>query len=310
MERALNKLIQKPHTHKPLPFETVGVRYNSEVTDVIHYKDGSTETIHHGHNVMLNSFLPLVTDLLVNGGNRQLKYWAVGSGDASWDTEPKQEKVIITINQPCTSDGKIKITLNDEVHEITIVAGSNSTAVASTIKNNIKFSATQRTWDVKNEGNVVTFTSQTFENLNGKHSYEDNGTGAVGTVSVQDGQAESSRPTPSPTRTGLYNEVYRKSIDTSETYQEDGIHFLNDSGEVTTDPTNIIEVRLTFGYEEGLKDNEETPWREFSIVGGKDATSALTTGRYMNIKTHACIIKTKNMIVERKIKFTFTNADS
>lgn len=93
MERAFSKLVRKPHTRNPLPSETVGVRYKSEVSDVIHYADGSVETINHGHNVMLNSFLPLITDLLVNGKDRQLKYWAVGSGDASWDTEPKQEKL-------------------------------------------------------------------------------------------------------------------------------------------------------------------------------------------------------------------------
>lgn len=309
MERAFSKLVRKPHTRNPLPSETVGVRYKSEVSDVIHYADGSVETINHGHNVMLNSFLPLITDLLVNGKDRQLKYWAVGSGDASWDTEPKQEKVIITINQACASDGKIKVTLAGEVHEVTVRAGENANTVATLIKN-MSFSTSQRTWDAESLDNVVTFTSQTFENLSGKHSYDDGGTGATGTVVVVEGQSEIKRRTPLPTDKGLQNEVYRKKITTNANYPEDGIHFLNEAGEISTEPTNVVEIQLTFGYNEGLKNGAETPWREFSIVGGANATDTLKTGYYMNVKTHACIVKTNKMLVERKIKFTFTNADS
>ena len=309
MENALNKLVQKPYTRKPLSSETIGVRYKSEVSDVIHYADGSVETINHGHNVMLNSFLPLVTDLLVNGGNRQLKYWAVGSGSDLWDSEPKQEKVIVTINAPCTSSGKVTVTLNGVTYDVGVVAGDSPETVASLLRR-IEFSPSQRTWDVSGTGNVAIFTSQTFESLSGTHSYKDNGTNAVGTVTIEKGQAESTRRNPEPTDTGLMNEVYRKKITTNENYPNDGIHFLKDTGEISSDPTNIIEIQLTFGYNEGLKDGEETPWREFSIVGGKDATDQLETGYYMNVKTHACIVKTNSMLVERKIKFTFTNADN
>lgn len=309
MDKAFRKLTRKSHTRNPLPSETVGVRYTSEVSDVIHYSDGGVETVEHGHNTMLNSFLPLITDLLVNGDNRQLKYWAVGSGDTSWDTEPKQEKVIITINQPCTSDGIVKVTLDGELHEVRVLAGETATDVATAIRR-MSFSTSQRTWDAESVDNVITFTAQTFENLTGKHSYEDNGTGATGSVVVVEGSTEITRRTPLPTDTGLQNEVYRKKIETNPNYPQDGIHFLNELGEISTEPTNIIEIQLTFGYNEGLKDGKDTPWREFSIVGGNNATETLKTGCYMNAKTHACIVKTNKMLVERKIKFTFTNADS
>lgn len=310
MEKALSKLIHNSASRNPHPTETVGVRYKSEVSDVVHYADGRVETLNHGHNVMLNSFLPLITDLLVNGQNCQLKYWAVGSGDAEWDSEPKKEKVIITINQPCTSDGIVKVTLAGELHEISVVAGENSTAVATQIRR-MPFAPSQRTWDVESSGNVVTFTSQTFENLGGVHSYDDNGTGATGTVTIVEGQSETNRRPPEPTDAGLMDEFYRKEIKSNpNSYPDDGIHFLNEAGEISKTPTNILEIRLTFGYEEGLKNGEETPWREFSIVGGRNATEALNTGYYMNVKTHACIVKTRNMLVERKIKFTFTNADN
>ena len=309
MERALNRLVQKPYTKKPLPSETVGVRYNSEVVDVIHYADGNIETVNHGHNVMLNSFLPLVTDLLVNGSDCQLKYWAVGSGDDNWDSEPKQEKVFITINSTCTSGGTVKVTLDDVPYSVGVVEGDTPDTVATKLKG-INFDASPRRWDVSGTGNIVIFTSQTFESLEGNHSYNDNGTNATGNVTVEKGQSNTTRRTPEPTDEGLINEVCRKRITENSTYPGDGIHFLNDEGEISQDPTNIIEIQLTFGYNEGLKDGEETPWREFSIVGGREATDSIGTGYYMNIKTHACIIKTNNMLVERKIKFTFTNADN
>lgn len=310
MERAFRKLTRKPHTRNPLPSETVGVRYKSEVSDVIHYDDGRVLNVNHGHNVMLNSFLPLVTDLLVNGGDRQLKFWAVGSGESDWDTEPKNEKVQIIINQPCTSDGLVKITLNGEMHEINVMAGATATAVATQIKTSAMTSFS--TWDVESEGNIVTFVSQSYSDLTGVFRYDENGTGATGTMTIlADGSSGIKRRTPLPTDVGLIDEVYRKPITTNPNYENDGIHFLDENGKVSNEPTNVIEIQLTFGYNEGLKDGKETPWREFSIVGGLNASGdELGTGYYMNVKTHACIVKTNKMLVERKIKFTFTNADS
>lgn len=311
MERAFNRLIggRKPKVRNPFPVETVGVRYKSEVCDVVHYADGRVETIDHGHNVMLNSFLPLITDLLVNGGSRQLKYWAVGKGESTWDTEPSPEIVTVVINNGCTQNGNVTLTLGGVAYSVALTTNDSAETVATKLSA-ISFNSSAVTWNVERYGATVTFTAQKDGNITGASSYNPNNTGALGSVSVTDGKSEMLRPTPLPTQNGLVNEVYRKKIENNANYPNDGIHFLDSNGDISTAPTNIIEIQLTFGDDEGLENGEETPWREFSIVGGSDATATLKTGYYMNVKNHACLVKTNTMTVERKIKFTFTNADS
>ena len=311
MEKALNKLLQNSHTRNSLRSENIDVSYKSEVVDIIHYADGTTETVNHGHNVMLNSFIPLLTDLLVNGGDRQLKYWAVGTGEENWDTEPKQEKVIISITSPCTTTGNVKVTLAGVSYAVSVQSGATAVQVAQSLSG-ISFATSEIKWTASVVDNVVTFTSPTYENLTDTHSYDSNSTGANGIVTIEQGSKEIVRPTPQPTQNKLVNEVYRKKIATSVDYPDDGIHFLGSDGNISESPTNIIEIQLTFGEDEGFKNSSETEskWREFSIVGGSEATDVLGSGYFMNVKNHACLTKTRTMLVERKIKFTFVNADS
>ena len=311
MEKAFEKLLKKYPSPNTARSETIGVRYESEVTDVIHYKDGRVETVNLGHNVMLNSFIPLITDLLVNGGDRQLKYWAVGAGEENWDTEPKPEKVTITITDPCETAGTVKITLSGVTYSVSVQAGATAVQVAQAISG-INFDTSERVWVASTIDNAVTFVADVNENLPNTHSYDPNGTGAYGSVSIIEGSKEIVRPTPQPTQIKLVNEVYRKPIIKNEAYPNDGIHFLTDSGSISASPTNILEIQLTFGYDEGFLNSSDTEskWREFSIVGGNSATEELNTGYFMNVKNHACITKTRSMLVERKIKFTFENADN
>lgn len=324
MEKALRRLIKpkSPHTRNPFPSESIGVRYRSEVLDVIHYGDGRVETIDHGHNVMLDEFLPLLTDLLVNGGDRQLKYWAVGKGETDWDIEPTPEKVVVSITSPCTQTGNVTVTLNGTARNVQITMGDSAVTVANKIKAQATATGVEwEGWDVEQNGSVVVFTAQSTGDMavNGKnvHTYNPNATGALGNVTITDGTFESKRPVPthdqsfrSEGKGCLHNEIYRKAITTSKYYENDGIHFLDSEGNKSATPTPIIEIQLTFEADEGLENGNETPWREFSIVGGSGATATFGTGYYMNVKNHACIVKTNDMIVERKIRFTFTNSDT
>ena len=56
------------------------------IVDIIHYKDGRVEEIDRGHNLVVNSLLPLLQCLLKNDSSyKGIQYWAVGSGSDSWD---------------------------------------------------------------------------------------------------------------------------------------------------------------------------------------------------------------------------------
>lgn len=199
--KAIEKLLDSPNCS---PSENVGVKYYSHIIDHITYLGGGVDIIDHGHNVMLNSFLPLLTNLLVNGTGA-LKYWAIGIGESGWDI---------------------------------------------------------------------------------------------------------ALPSPLATQVLLVNEACRKEIASSVTYPNDGIFFIDSEGERSVTPSNIIEIQLTFGANEGLSDGvSDTPWREFGIVGGSGATSVKDSGTFMNTKNHGTLTKTSTMIVERKIRFTFTNAN-
>ena len=56
------------------------------IVDTIRYSDGRVEVVEHGHNLVVNSMLPLLQCLLKNDSNYSgIQYWAVGSGSESWD---------------------------------------------------------------------------------------------------------------------------------------------------------------------------------------------------------------------------------
>ena len=100
-------------------------------------------------------------------------------------------------------------------------------------------------------------------------------------------------PSPNATDNVLTSEIGRKAISASN------IVFLNDSGSVSSTPTNVIQITVTFGANEC-----NGSWREFAIVGG-NATASANTGILINHKTHALIQKDSNMQIERQMRFTF-----
>lgn len=65
-------------------FNIVGCK----IVDTIHnVKTGSTRVIEHGHNLVVNTVLPLIMGML-RGDLQGIQYWAIGSGSPSWDTTP------------------------------------------------------------------------------------------------------------------------------------------------------------------------------------------------------------------------------
>lgn len=326
MDKAFRKVIgRKPSLRNPIPNENIGVRYNSEITDTIHYADGRTEVIDHGHNVMLDSFLPLITNLLVSGKGKLL-YWALGTGDPVWDNVGKKEVVTYTFKGECTQTGTAIVTLDGTSINVVISQGDSSTKIASEVKTILQNNATVGAkWNFDVNVNTVVCTAVTEGNKTGTHSFSQGGA-IIGdyNVTITDGQTAGERPEPTHNqigtilgksgttgKCGIPNEFYRKKIETGTgIYADDGIHFLDENGDVSATPTNIIEIKLTFKENEGLLNGkDEAPWRCFGIVGGDGASTTLGSGLFMNAKNHAVITKTNTMVVERKIKFTFTNAD-
>lgn len=326
MDRAFKKVIGRkvPSPRNPAPNENIGVRYNSHITDTIHYADGRTELIDHGHNVMLDSFLPLITNLLVSGKGK-LMYWVLGTGEEAWDTAGKKEVVVITITNVCTKTGTVTVTLNGTAVDVVLTKDDATPTIASNIKSALQTNGTTGAeWNFDVNQNVITCTAVTEGKKTGKHTYSAGDTGALGNVSFEAGQTAGTRPEPSHSqigtikgksgttgKCGILNEFYRKEIKKGTgIYVDDGIHFLDSNGQITSTPTNVIEVKLTFTENEGLLDGGvEAPWRTFGIVGGDGASTTLGSGLFMNAKNHPVITKTNTMVVERKIKFTFTNAD-
>lgn len=325
MDKAIKKVIgQKFSSRNFSPNETIGVRYKSEITDVIHYSDGHTNIVDHGHNVMLDSFLPLITNLLVNEKGKLL-YWVLGAGDPVWDSAGKKEVVTYTFSHECVQTGTAVITLDGTSIDIVISKGDSTTTIASNIKSILQNDPTVgSSWNFDVNINKVICTAVSEGNKTGTHSYSDGNTGALGSVSVVDGQTAGTRPEPTHNqlgtilnqsgnigKCGILNEFYRKKIEAGTgIYADDGIHFLDENGDISTAPTSIIEIKLTFKENEGLLDDgKEAQWRCFGIVGGDGASEDLGSGLFMNAKNHAVITKTDTMVVERKIKFTFTNAD-
>lgn len=105
---------------------------------------------------------------------------------------------------------------------------------------------------------------------------------------------DNTNPTPATVNdVGCTNEIGRKQIPTT------AIKFLDSSNLVTETPTNKLQITLTFSENEC-----NGTWREFAIFGG-NATSTRNSGLAINHKTHAILVKTNSMVVERQIRFTF-----
>ena len=84
------------------------------IIDTVHYKDGRVEVIDRGHNLVVNSILPLIQRLLKNDSTcKGIQYWAVGSGSSSWDSsavEPQLTETTLTkeIGRKAVSASNIK----------------------------------------------------------------------------------------------------------------------------------------------------------------------------------------------------------
>lgn len=94
--------------------------------------------------------------------------------------------------------------------------------------------------------------------------------------------------------TKLTQEIGRVAIPSDE------IVFLNSSYEESQNPTNILQIKHTFGINDcnGI-------WREFGLFGGT-ATSALNSGVMINKRHHGVITKTSELTIERTMRFTLT----
>ena len=107
---------------------------------------------------------------------------------------------------------------------------------------------------------------------------------------------DSGLPSPTAGDTRLTAEIGRVAIDPSE------IVFLNGNLQVSSTPTNIIQITHTFGVNDC-----NGKWREFGIFGG-NATSSANSGIMINKRNHEVITKTSEMTVERVMRFTLSLA--
>lgn len=90
----------------------------------------------------------------------------------------------------------------------------------------------------------------------------------------------------------LDNEIGRVAIDPSE------IKFLSSDYTESEVPTNMLEIKHTFGV-----DDCNGEWREFGIFGG-NATDEVNSGIMVNKRHHPVITKTTEMTIERTMRFT------
>lgn len=101
-------------------------------------------------------------------------------------------------------------------------------------------------------------------------------------------------PSPNIGEVKLTNEIGRIEISQSD------MTFLNSDGSVSNDPTNILQIKKTFGVNDC-----NGKWREFAIFGG-NATASANSGIMVNKRHHGRIDKTSDMIIERTMKFTLS----
>lgn len=105
---------------------------------------------------------------------------------------------------------------------------------------------------------------------------------------------DSNMPTPDISATRLTAELGRVPISAGE------ISFLDTNYNMVTTPTNILQIKHTFGASDcnGV-------WREFGIFGG-NATDSANSGIMINKRHHAVITKTEEMTIERIMRFTLS----
>lgn len=105
---------------------------------------------------------------------------------------------------------------------------------------------------------------------------------------------DNNMPTPEIGATRLTAEIGRVPISASD------LAFLKPNYEVSSTPTNILQITHTFGASDcnGV-------WREFGIFGG-NATSSANSGIMINKRHHKVITKTEEMTVERIMRFTLS----
>lgn len=103
---------------------------------------------------------------------------------------------------------------------------------------------------------------------------------------------DSETPAPDVNATRLTAEIGRVAIPASE------ITFLDSNYNEVSNPTNIIQIKHTFG----VSDCNGT-WREFGIFGG-NATATTNSGLLINKRHHSVLTKTSEMTVERTMRFT------
>lgn len=122
---------------------------------------------------------------------------------------------------------------------------------------------------------------------------KDNGTSGIQYWAIGGGSTlwDSNSQLPTSQETRLTNEIGRALINPDE------ITFLTPTFELSSVPTNIIQIKHTFGTNDC---NGE--WREFGIFGG-NATAAANSGILINKKHHKVINKTSEMSIERIMRF-------
>ena len=99
-------------------------------------------------------------------------------------------------------------------------------------------------------------------------------------------------PDPEINATQLTSEIGRVTITASE------IKFLNADFTESSNPTNILQIKHTFGANDC-----NGKWREFGIFGGNAGSSA-NSGVMINKRHHALITKTSDMTIDRTMRFT------
>lgn len=101
-------------------------------------------------------------------------------------------------------------------------------------------------------------------------------------------------PTPDLNATRLTKELGRVPLTPEE------MMFLTEDFEVSSVPTNIIQIRHLF-----TESDCNGVWREFGIFGG-NATTSINSGIMINKRHHPILTKTEDMTVERIMRFTLT----
>lgn len=103
---------------------------------------------------------------------------------------------------------------------------------------------------------------------------------------------DTSMPDPEINASRLTAEIGRVPISASD------IKFLTADLVETSSPTNILQIKHTFGPSDC-----NGKWREFGLFGG-DASGTANSGIMINKRHHSVITKTNEMSIERTMTFT------